>query len=123
MNIQKLVHGAHVLAFADSSSALVWMHKAYFDPVNNLVYDTVAQWLGWTLISNKVSLYSQHIKGDDKIIADLLSRDFRISYCSLTKKINSILPPQTAASFHIKLPPREIISWILLLSASSTRSS
>ena len=62
----------------------------------------VAQWLGWTLISNKVSLYSQHIKRTKNIIADSLSRDFNISSQYFTKKFNSILPPQTSASFHIK---------------------
>ena len=28
MNIQKLGHGSHILAFTDRSSALGWMHKA-----------------------------------------------------------------------------------------------
>ena len=39
----------------------------------------VVLWLGWTIFSNKTSLYSQHIKGTEKIIADSLSRDFNIS--------------------------------------------
>ena len=32
--ILKLVQGSHILSFTDSSSALGWMHKASFDPVN-----------------------------------------------------------------------------------------
>ena len=81
----------------------------------------VAQWMGWTLVSNEAFLYSQHIKVTENIIVESLSRDFNISDQSLTKQINSILQPQTAASFYIKLPSREIISWILSLAASSTR--
>ena len=54
------------------------------------------RWLGWTLVSNKVSLYSQHIKVTDNIIPDLSSRNFNISDQSLTINLNSILPPQTA---------------------------
>ena len=34
MTILQLGQGSHILAFTDSSSALGWMHKAYFDPVN-----------------------------------------------------------------------------------------
>ena len=56
MNIQKLVHGAHVLVFTDISSALGWMHKAYFDTVKKGVHERVALWLGWKVVSNKVSL-------------------------------------------------------------------
>ena len=108
VTIQKLGHGSHVLYFTYISSALGCMHKASFGPVNEGGHDTFPRWLGWTLVSNEASLYSQHIKGTDNIIADSLSRDFNISDQYLTKNINSILPPQTSASFHIKLPPRDI---------------
>ena len=57
MNIQQQGHGSHVLAFMDSSSALGWMHKSSFDPVKKVCHGTVARWLGWTLVSNEVSLY------------------------------------------------------------------
>ena len=88
MTIQQLGYGSHVPAFTNSSSALGWMHKLSFDPVNKEGHDTVAQWLGWTLVSNNSYLYSQHIKGTKNTIADSLSRDFNISYQSLTKKSN-----------------------------------
>ena len=97
MTIHQLEHVSHVLAFMDSSSALGWMHKASFDPVNKGGHDTVAGWMGWTLVSNEASLYSQHIKGTENIIVESLSRNFNISYQSLKKQFNSILQPQTAA--------------------------
>ena len=62
MTILKMVQGSHILVFTDSSSALGWMHKVSFDPVNTESRDAVARWLGWTLVSNEASLYSQHIK-------------------------------------------------------------
>ena len=96
------------------------MHKASFDPVNAESNDAVAHWLGWTLVSNKTSLYSKHIKGTKKIIADYLSRDFHRSDQTLTKCFNQILPQQTAALFHIKHTPKNFISWISSLAASST---
>ena len=52
ITIQKLVHVVHVLAFTDISYAPVWMHKASFGPVNEVINDTVAQWLVWKLVSN-----------------------------------------------------------------------
>ena len=96
------------------------MHKAYFNPVNAESHDAVARWLGWTLVSNETSLYSQHIKGTENIIADSLSQDFHRSDQTLTNIFNRILPPHTAASFHIKQPPRNVIFWISSLAAAST---
>ena len=90
--ILQLGQGSPILAFTDSSSALVWMHKASFDPVNAESHDAVARWLGWTLVSHKTSLYSQQIKGTENIIADSLSRDFHKSDQTLTNFFNQILP-------------------------------
>ena len=52
MNLLQLGHGSQILAFTDSSSALGWMQKAFFDPVNKESKDTVSRWLGWTFFSN-----------------------------------------------------------------------
>ena len=79
MTILQLGQGLHILAFTDSSNALGWMHKAPFDPVSAESHDAVSRWLGWTLVSKETSLYSQHIKGTENIIADSLSRDFHKS--------------------------------------------
>ena len=64
MTILQMGQGSHILEFTDSSSTLGWMHKEYLDPVNSESNDAVACWLGWTLVSNKTSIYSQHIKGN-----------------------------------------------------------
>ena len=40
--------GSHILAFTDISSALGWMYKASFDPVNAESNDSVARCIGWT---------------------------------------------------------------------------
>ena len=96
------------------------MHKASFDPVNAESYDSVARWLGCTLVSNETPLYSQHIKGTENIIADSLSRDFHKSDQTLTNIFDQILPQQTSALFHIKQLPRNVISWISSLAAAST---
>ena len=56
MNILQMGQGSHILSLTDSSSALGWMHKASFDPVNAESHDAVARLLGWTLVSNDTSL-------------------------------------------------------------------
>ena len=61
MTIQQIGQGSHILAFTDSSSALGWMYKAYFDPVNAESHNAVSGWLRCTLASNETYLYSQHI--------------------------------------------------------------
>ena len=121
MAIHKIGNVSHTLPFIDSSSALGWMHKASFDPVNKEGHYMGSRWLGRNLFSNEVSLYCQHSKGTKNIIAESLSRDFHISDQSLTNIFNSILSPQTVSSFHIKFSPRKIISWILSLAESSTQ--
>ena len=78
MNIQLIGQGFHILAFTDSSNDLGWMNKSSFDPVKEEPHDTIARWLGWTLVINKVSLYSQQIKATKKIIAGSLSRDIHL---------------------------------------------
>ena len=85
MIILQLGQGSKILAFTYISSALVWIQKSSFDPVNAESHNAVARWLGWTLVIHKKSLYSQHIKGTEKIIADSLSRDFHKSDQTLTK--------------------------------------
>ena len=120
MTILQMGQVSHTFEFTDNSSALGWMHKASFDPLNSEYLDAVELWLEWKLVSNKTPLYSQHIKGTKNIIADSLSRDFHRSDQTLTKKFNQILPQQTAASFHIKQPPRNVIFCILSLAAALT---
>ena len=51
---------------------------------------------------------------------DSLSTDFHRSDQTLTKTFYQILPQQTAALFHIKHPPRNVIPWISLLVTALT---
>ena len=66
---------------------------------------------------NQVCLHYQHIKGSAKIISESISRDFHISYESLSNIFKPILSPQIVAQFHTKTLSRDIVSWILSLSA------
>ena len=91
--ILQMGQGSYILAFTDSSITLGWMHKAHFDLVNAKSHNEVARYIEWKLFSNETSIYSQHIKGTENIIADYLSRYFYRSDYTLTKHFNQILPP------------------------------
>ena len=121
LTIQQLISWLHIIVFTDSSSSLGWMYKESFHPFKEEIHVTVSQWSVCILISNKVSLHYQHIKGSKNIIAESLSRYFHISHEYLTDILKSIIPSQTVASFHIKPFPIEIISWIFLPAESSTQ--
>ena len=97
------------------------MHNSSVDPVNEKPHNTVDWWLGWTLVSNEVSLYSQHIKGTKNIIMDSFSRDLDPSDKYVTKIFKFVLPPHTAASFQIKPLPIYISQCIFSLPATPTR--
>ena len=84
----QLGEGSHILSFTDSSSSLGWIHKVFFDLVNVESHNDVTRWLRWTLVSNKTSLCSQHIKGKENIIVDYLSRYFHMSYQTLKNRFN-----------------------------------
>ena len=88
MTILQMVQGSRILEFTDSYSALGWMHKSSFDPVNAESHYGVASCIGWTIISKETSLYSKHIKETENIITDSLSRDFHRSDQTLTKQFN-----------------------------------
>ena len=109
------------MEFTGITSALGWIHKASFDPVNAESHDAIARWICWTLFGNKTSLYLQHIKVTENIITESISSYFHISDQTLTKLFNPTLPPQTAASSHIKQLTREVISWVSTLEASSIK--
>ena len=46
MTILQVGQGSHILELTDCSNALVWMHKASFDPVNAESHDAVSRWIG-----------------------------------------------------------------------------
>ena len=72
-----------------------------------------------TCQSRDIPILTTHQRNRN-IIVDSLSRYFHRSDQRLTKYFNQILPHQTAACFHIKQPPRNVISWISSLAAAST---
>eukprot|EP00956_Cyclotella_meneghiniana_P041032 scaffold212472_cov70-Cyclotella_meneghiniana.AAC.2 len=66
------------LNIGDSKVAEAWMYKSNHDPENSPVHNEIARTMAENLIARKACNYSQHIKGEENIIADSLSRDTHI---------------------------------------------
>ena len=73
----------------------------------------MARKLAIILLEHDVAFYPQHIKGEQKIIADSLSRDFHLSNKKLCFTLTTLFPTQTPQGLTI-LPelPTEIICWV-----------
>lgn len=101
-----------ILGFTDSSSALGWLFCSTFDPISQPLHNNIACELAWIGTKHNCSLFAQHIKGDAKIIADSLSRDFHLSNTQLTSIICSHIPLEDHSAFKIMTHPRDITLWL-----------
>ena len=110
-----------ILAYTDSSSALGWLYKASFPPEMK-GHDQVARWLAMELINADSALYSQHIKGVQNAIADMLSRDHHLTNNQLTCIFNIIYPEQMSKNFEIVELPPTILLWLYSLEPSSIKT-
>ena len=113
-----------VRALTDNSSAVGWLYKSSFNPKSHLQHDIVARKFATLLLENETAITSQHTPGQSNIIADSLSRDFHLPNKQLTFILKSLYPSQVTQNFQIlETLPREIISWISSLRATSTKLS
>ena len=107
--------GRTILNFTDNSSALGWLYKASFNPVTHAAHDTVARHLATLLLKHDATLYSQHIKGSQNIVADSLSRDLHLPNNVLLPLLTSVFPTQVPSNMRMTILPKEIVSWLCSL--------
>ena len=97
----------------DNSCALGWLYKANFCPENQIHNDIVARKMAELLIENEATIFSQHIRGCNNVIADALSRDHHLTNKQLTFVLNTIYPEQTNKALIIsQTVPNEITSFL-----------
>ena len=123
LKIKESKRGIKILSFTDSSSALGWLHHSTFNPIENPLHDEAARYFATMLLDNNSSLYSQHIKGKNNVIADSLSRDFHHDDLTLISKLYSTYNDQMPRHFTIFQIPAEIISWIESLALRLTATT
>ena len=119
-----------ILQLSDSSSALGWLHRSSRIPSDSIYYDPVqmvARKVATLIINSEHSLASQHLKGADNVVSDLLSyeADLRgsphplaspdLSDQDLTNLFHLHLPQFIPPNFRISPLPPEILSWTTLV--------
>ncbi len=101
------------LALGDNLSAIGWLHKANVDETKNLPLHIAARKYTEILLQADCCVYSQHISGIHKNVADALSRKVDFSDDDLTKFICSNYPSQVPNSLKISPLPPELSSWVI----------
>jgi hypothetical protein len=118
-----------ILALGDSTSAIGWLHRtSSLDPSNpcHHAHLQVARHVASVLMHSNACLASQHIKGDENLIADLLSftsqeraggKNHPIAYDDpsddeLTSRFHLHFASQIPQGFKISQLPNELLSWV-----------
>ena len=103
------------LCLTDNTCALGWLYKANFCPEEQEHNDIVARKMAEKLMEKEATIFSQHIKGCNNVIADSLSRDHHLSDKQLTFVLNTVYPEQTNKDLTIlQTVPKEITSFLRL---------
>jgi hypothetical protein len=117
-----------ILAMGDNTSAIGWLHKsgrlkpgsAYYAPVQ-----FIARQVARLLLRSSHCLASQHIKGDNNVVSDLLSFAGNVrgynhplaldnpSDATLTQRFHDHIPQLIPAGFVISPLPSEISSFVI----------
>ena len=91
-----LVGTARIRGRVDNTATISWINRNRFDPKESPAHDFVCRAIGELLLTSGSSLETEHISGEDNIIADSLSRDTNLSPDShtsfLTKNVPQLLP-------------------------------
>jgi hypothetical protein len=116
-----------ILAIGDNTSAIGWLFKSGKMPTDTATYDAiqmVARKLGSLVTESEHCLASQHIKGTDNVVSDLLSYSGSTrgkphplaadhpSDAELTQRFHTFLPSQIPPNFSISPLPNEILCWV-----------
>jgi hypothetical protein len=128
---------ACILALGDNTSAIGWLHKSASLGRNRPAHAAhlfASRHLATTVLDADCCLASQHIKGVENVVSDLLSY---VGHCRgkphpiaaddppddvLTRRFHSFYPEQIPANFAICPLPVDVISWlsvVLQMAASS----
>ena len=109
-----------ILAKTDNSSAVGWLVKSNFDPDTHSRHDQVARKLVEILMESETVLYPKHVRGEQNIIADSLSRDQHIPCKNHALLLTSLYPTQTPMGLSIAEGlPDDITSWLGSLKAGN----
>jgi hypothetical protein len=116
----KSTHPCHI-SIGDSKVTEAWMYKSNHDPDSSPTQNEITRQMATFNMKKQACNYSQHIRGEENTIADMLSRDTNLSDEQLITLINTYSPPLLPQ--HIQLCPlsKRITSWIDSLAQSAPK--
>eukprot|EP00956_Cyclotella_meneghiniana_P032130 scaffold86951_cov48-Cyclotella_meneghiniana.AAC.2 len=100
------------LNIGDSTVAEAWMYKSNHDPEHSPIQNAIARRMASNLIERKGCNYSQHIRGEENIFADSLSRDTHLPPEELIKRFKSLTHPLKPSHMQISPLSNQTTSWI-----------
>jgi hypothetical protein len=100
------------IAIGDSKVTEAWMYKSNHDPDSSPIQNEIARYMAQFNMNKKACNYSQHIRGDENTIADILSRDTHLTDQQVIALINTYSPPLLPKNFKLFPLSDLIISWI-----------
>jgi hypothetical protein len=119
-----------ILALGDNTSAIGWLHRTSHltpDSAAHAAHLALAHDLAQIVLDANACLASQHVKGEDNFVADLLSfagsdreeKPHPIAFddpdnTTLTQRFHEYYPSQIPENFEISQLPSEILSWASL---------
>ena len=120
-----------IMALSDNTSAISWLFRSKYDSVDDPLFDAktmVARRLASAVTQSGHCLSSQHLKGENNIVADYLSfagthravKHHPLAYdcpddATLTHRFHSALPQLIPPSFNISPLPSDVFSFALLV--------
>ena len=96
-----LVGTARIKGRVDNTATISWINRNRFDPVESPAHDFICRAIGELLLTSGSSLETEHISGEDNIIADSLSRDTNLSPNSHTSFLAKNVPQLLPTNFQI----------------------
>lgn len=103
------------LNIGDSKVAEAWLYKSNHDIESSPIQNAIAREMASYLIRKQACNYSQHLKGEENIIADSLSRDTHLSDQQILALFDAYSPPLLPNNPQIYPLSNQTISWIASL--------
>ncbi len=110
-----------LLTLGDNSPAVGWLHKVNVDKETSKPLQMMTRHLASILTEAKCCIYSQHFRGINNNMADVLSHEHHLTDTDLIKSIHTHFPHQAPKSLAILPLPPNVSSWVTCLLQSFSK--
>ena len=104
-----------ILNETDSTTAMGWIRKSNHDPEEAPVHGAISRFHATNMLKKKACNFSQHLPGNENIVADSFSRDFHLSDDQIVTMLTSLHPSLNASHIKVQELPQKYTSMIASL--------